>query len=65
MPYGSGIDLMQWNSHDGPGLFVIAMFGDIASDNETKQFCEVMGIPYIAKPLNLKELFDLLVQKLS
>ena len=56
---------MQWNSHGGSGLPVIAMSGDIDSDHEIQQFCEVMGITYVAKPLDLKELSDLVLKKLS
>ena len=65
MPFGSGIDLMQWNSHEGPNLPVVAMSGDIDSDHETQQFCEVMQIPYIGKPLDLQQLSSLVSERLS
>ena len=61
MPFGTGIDLMQWNNKFGPNIPVIAMSGDIESEKETKQFCEVMEISYLSKPLDLSKLTDLVV----
>ena len=65
MPYGTGIDLMQWNLKKGPNVPVIAISGDIASENESKQFCEVMGIPYVPKPLDLIEFSDMIANQLN
>ena len=65
MPFGTGIDLMQWNMKKGPNVPVIAISGDIDSENESKQFCEVMGVPYVPKPLDLAEFSEMIADQLG
>ena len=56
MPNGSGIELIQWDFNLPATIPIIAISGDTESLEESKQFCEVMGVPYFSKPVNLQEL---------
>ena len=56
MPNGSGIDLIRWNANQPVSIPLIAISGDVLATTETKQFCEVMGVPYVSKPIDIDEL---------
>ena len=62
MDNGSGIDLIRWNSK-GPQIPIIAMSGDSESKMESTQLCEILDIPFLAKPINFSELFKLVDAK--
>ena len=59
MPNGSGIELIQWNANQPVIIPLIAVSGDLMAETETTQFCEIMGVPYMSKPLNISKLFEL------
>ncbi|MCM8534650.1 MAG: response regulator [Lentisphaeraceae bacterium] len=65
MPNGSGIDLMQWNRQSGPNLPVIVISGDLLAERESRQFCEIMDVPYFSKPVVLEELYGEILNGLA
>ncbi|MCM8532245.1 MAG: response regulator [Lentisphaeraceae bacterium] len=65
MPNGSGIDLMQWNRQTGPNLPVIVISGDLLAERESRQFCEIMGVPYLSKPVELDVLHSEILKCLA
>ena len=58
MPNGSGIELIQWNARQQNIIPLIAVSGDLMTQSETTQFCEIMGVPYMSKPLDMNRLFE-------
>lgn len=55
MLHGTGIDLMKWIIEEHNQTPMIAISAD-GSNHETEQFCEVMKVPFLSKPIELKEL---------
>ncbi len=62
MSNGSGIDLIQWNAKQPISVPLIAMSGtaELSRKREISQFCEIMGVPFLEKPVNFEALLELL-----
>ena len=65
MKNGSGIDLMRWNAQQLEITSFIAISGDVISRDETIQFCEVMGVPHLAKPFLMEKLLSVVKSTFS
>ena len=59
MPNGTGFDLITWIKKMGKTTKVVAMSGG-NNVHEIEQFCEVMEILYLQKPIDLKNILSVI-----
>jgi DNA-binding NtrC family response regulator len=62
MSNGTGIDLIRWNANQPTAVPLMAMSGtaELSHKKEISQFCEIMGVPFLEKPISFEALLKLL-----